>query len=1056
MATAPDRPIRPVLLYPDLSPLPAGRAAIEDLYLADETECVDELLALARSEPDVTRRVDLRARALVEAVREAAGDDTGIDAFMQQYDLSSQEGVVLMCLAEALLRIPDSETADLLISDKLASADFEAHLGESSSWFVNASTWGLMLTGHIVKVPADGPGFFRRMVQRAGEPVIRTAMRQAMGIMGNQFIMGRDIESAIKSSRKGENRAFRYSFDMLGEAALTEEDAARYQRAYLAGIDAIAAGRIEGAEVFAQPSISVKLSALHPRYSYTQRQRVLTELAPKVLELAERAKACGIGLTVDAEESDRLDLSLDLFERVYRSPTLNDWCGLGLAVQSYQKRAIRVVAWLEALARDVGRRIPVRLVKGAYWDSEIKRAQQDGLDGYPVFTRKASTDVAYLACAGELLDAGDAIYPQFATHNAHTLASIVERVGSRRDFEFQRLHGMGEALYAQVVPEDQLGIACRVYAPVGSHEDLLPYLVRRLLENGANTSFVNRIVDERVSIDEIVADPVAETAELEEKPHPRIPPPAGIYGAGRDNAAGYNLAERAVALSLADAMAEHIERGWSGGPILDGEVQRGAMKAVLDPSDRRRQVGEIAAADEAMVDRALELAQQAQPAWDRTPAAQRCEILRRAADLFESNGAELIALCVREAGKSVPDAIAELREAVDFLRYYGLRAQEDFGSPIILPGPTGESNQLSLHGRGTFLCISPWNFPLAIFTGQVAAALAAGNSVLAKPAEPTGLIAFRAVQLMLEAGVPPAVLSFIPGSGSRLGAHAIGDPSIAGVAFTGSTAVARIINRQLAGRDAPIAALIAETGGQNAMIVDSSALPEQVVLDVVRSSFNSAGQRCSALRVLFLQSDVADRTLGLLKGYMEQMVIGDPALLSTDVGPVIDQGALDGLEAHAARIAREGRLVHRMALPERCAHGTYCAPMAVEIDSLARLTEEQFGPILHVVRYRARDLGKVIDSINATGFGLTLGVHSRIESTCKRIQREARVGNCYVNRDMVGAVVGVQPFGGQGLSGTGPKAGGPFYLHRFATEKTYTVNTAAIGGNASLLALAGD
>jgi RHH-type transcriptional regulator, proline utilization regulon repressor / proline dehydrogenase / delta 1-pyrroline-5-carboxylate dehydrogenase len=1053
MATAPDRPIRPSLLLADRSPLPAARAAIEDLYLADETDCVEALLPLAQLDPDATQRVTRRARGLVEAVRRAAKDSTSIDAFMQQYDLSSQEGVVLMCLAEALLRIPDAETADRLIQDKLSDADFAAHLGESSSWFVNASTWGLMLTGRIVQAPEDGPGFMRRLVQRAGEPVIRTAMRQAMGIMGHQFIMGRDIAAAIKVANKGDNRAYRYSFDMLGEAALTTADAARYQSAYLSGIDAIAAGRIDGADVFAQPSISVKLSALHPRYEYTQCERVLAELAPKVLELAERAKSLGVGLTVDAEEADRLDLSLALFERVYRTPTLNDWEGFGLALQSYQKRMPRVVDWLVALAAEVGRRIPVRLVKGAYWDSEIKHAQQDGLSGYPVFTRKASTDVAYLACASKLIAGGDAVYAQFATHNAHTLANIVERMGDRRDFEFQRLHGMGEELYAEVVPADKLGIACRVYAPVGSHEDLLPYLVRRLLENGANTSFVNRIVDERVSVDEIVTDPVAEVAALEVKPHPRIVLPAQIYGGQRVNSTGFNFADHGAVLALADAMEAHIARGWSGGPIIGGEVLGGEARPVFDPSDHRRQVGEIVHSDDQVVDRALELALHAQAGWDRTPAAERCEILCRAADLFESNGAELMALCVREAGKSVPDAMAELREAVDFLRYYGQCALQDFGAPIQLPGPTGERNQISLHGRGTFLCISPWNFPLAIFTGQVAAALAAGNAVLAKPAEPTGLVAFRAVQLLLEAGVPPQVLSFIPGKGSRLGAHAISDPSVAGVAFTGSTGVARIINRQLAARDAPIASLIAETGGQNCMIVDSSALPEQVVLDVVRSSFNSAGQRCSALRVLFLQDDIADRTMDLLAGHMQELVVGDPALLSTDVGPVIDQGALDGLEAHAQHISEAGRVIHRIPLPEPCAHGTYCAPLAVEIDSLARLTDEQFGPILHVVRYRARDLDQVVGSINATGFGLTLGVHSRIESVCDRIRNLARVGNCYVNRDMVGAVVGVQPFGGQGLSGTGPKAGGPHYLHRFATEKTYTVNTAAVGGNASLLSL---
>ncbi|HET7921496.1 MAG TPA: bifunctional proline dehydrogenase/L-glutamate gamma-semialdehyde dehydrogenase PutA, partial [Gammaproteobacteria bacterium] len=982
---------------------------------------------------------------------------TGIESFLQQYGLASQEGVVLMCLAEALLRIPDSETADRLIADKIALGQWSDYLGEADSLFVNASTWGLMLTGKIIRldqgVENNLASFMGKLVARVGEPLIRTAFRQAMRIMGHQFVMGRSIGEALKRAASDANRAYRHSYDMLGEAALTAQDADRYFQSYSNAIDSIGATVSKDENVFAAPSISVKLSALHPRYEFAQRARVLDELVPKLLALAERAKGHGMGLTVDAEEAERLDLSLDVIEAVYRSEALKGWEGFGLAVQAYQKRAIRVLDWLIALARDGGRRIPVRLVKGAYWDSEIKRGQERGIDSYPVFTRKPNTDVSYLACARKMLENRDVLYPMFATHNAQTLASILELSGGNREFEFQRLHGMGEELYGEVVGSDKLELNCRVYAPVGSHEDLLPYLVRRLLENGANTSFVNRIIDEKVPVAGIVADPVAEVEALSMKPHPRIPLPKDIYGTGRVNSHGLNLYDAAGLEKLAGDMAAAMHKTWDASPVVDGKILSGREKPSLNPADHRHIAGLIHEADADAIRRAVDVAVGAQPDWDATPAAKRAKILLRAADLYEQHSAELMALCVREAGKSIPDSVSEVREAVDFLRYYAQRAVADFGAPLQMPGPTGERNELALHGRGAFVAISPWNFPLAIFTGEVSAALASGNTVLAKPAEQTSLIAAHAVRLMHQAGVPGAVLNFIPGRGSVVGQHAVADPRIAGVVFTGSTETAKVIHQTLANRDGIIPALIAETGGQNAMLVDSSALPEQVVQDVIASSFNSAGQRCSALRVLFLQEEVAPRIIEILHGYMGELRIGDPAFLDTDVGPVIDKAAQQVLNEHAAWISAQGKVVRKLELPAGTAHGTFVAPLAVEIGNLDILKREVFGPILHIVRYKAKELDQVIEAINRTGYGLTLGVHTRIDSNAQYIQSRIRVGNAYINRNMIGAVVGVQPFGGQGLSGTGPKAGGPHYLHRFATERTLTINTAAVGGNASLLSL---
>ena len=1032
------------------------RQRLRAAYRADETESVEALLKEADLPAGMLDRIALRARELVQAVRAARIGQGGLDAFLHEYQLSSREGIVLMCLAEALLRIPDAETADALIKDKLGSGDWEKHLGTSESLFVNASTWALMLTGRIVKFGADETrdlaGVLRRLVAKSGEPVIRQAVTQAMRILGRQFVMGRTIEEALERARPHENRGYRYSYDMLGEAARTMPDADRYERAYHAAIAAIgqAAGRRGPIE---SPGISVKLSALHPRYEFAQRHRVMDELVLRLKGLAMAAKRVDIGFTVDAEEADRLDLSLDVIEAVSGDPDLAGWSGFGLAVQGYQKRCTHLIDWLADMARRHQRRLMVRLVKGAYWDSEIKWSQERGLPGYPVFTRKLSTDVSYLACAKKLLADPVAFYPQFATHNAHTLAAVLEMAGNRRDFEFQRLHGMGEALYDQIVGPEKLGLAARVYAPVGSHEDLLAYLVRRLLENGANTSFVNRIVDEKAPIEELIADPVAKVRRLSTKPHPHIPLPVDLYGEGRKNSRGIDLSDVTELEALAKAMDAAGAGDWSAAPLIGGVSRGGTTKPVTNPADRRQVVGQVIETGKTEVEDALARAARAAEDWNATPAAERAACLERAADLMERDRATLMAMCVREAGKSIPDALAEVREAVDFCRYYAQRARADFAAPLALPGPTGERNQIALQGRGVFACISPWNFPLAIFTGQVTAALAAGNAVVAKPAEQTPLIAAAAVRILHGAGVPADVLHLLPGDGPSVGAPLVADPRIAGVAFTGSTETARAINQVLAARHGPIVPLIAETGGQNVMIVDSSALPEQVVRDVLISSFQSAGQRCSALRVLFVQDDIAEKLEEMLVGAMAELTVGDPALLSTDVGPVIDETAKETLEAHAQRMAHEGELLHCVSPGPGTEHGSFVAPRAFRIDRLARLEREVFGPILHVIRWEADRLDHVLEAVNATGYGLTLGIHSRIDSVVRYIHERLRVGNAYVNRNMIGAVVGVQPFGGEGLSGTGPKAGGPRYLHRFATERTLTVDTTAAGGNASLLSL---
>jgi len=1055
------------LLNPELpATTEPARARITAAWLRNETQAVDELLAQASLPPAERELVLARAAELVARVRARAGDQSAVESFMRQYDLSSEEGVLLMCVAEALLRIPDSATADKLIRDKLGEANWKKHVGSSDSVFVNASTWGLMLTGHLVNLAEetrrDFSGALKRLVGRAGEPVIRLAVRQAMRIMGHQFVMGRTIDEALDRSAEKANAAYRYSYDMLGEAALTAADAERYHRAYKDAIGALGK-RGPFASVIDAPSISVKLSALHPRYEVAKRARVQAELTPKLLELAQLAMRNGIGMTVDAEEADRLELSLDVIGTVFADASLHGWNGFGLAVQGYQKRAPFVIDWLAETAHKAKRRWCVRLVKGAYWDSEVKRAQEQGLAGYPVYTRKPNTDVSYLACARRLLAAGsEAIYPQFATHNAHTIAAI-HHYAQGRPFEFQRLHGMGADLYGEVIGKANLDVPCRVYAPVGSHEDLLPYLVRRLLENGANTSFVNRVVDEDVSIRDLVADPSETARAFPSKPHPRIPLPVGLFGddaalaqhpnhVRRKNSMGVNLANDNELKALADAVNAH-KVGWKAAPLVPGATTGADMRLVTDPADRRRVIGETRNADAATIEKALVNAVAAQEDWDLLPAASRAAILEHTADLLEQRRAEFIALAVHEAGKTLAAAVSEVREAADLCRYYAAMARKLFGAPENLPGPTGESNQLFLRGRGVFVCISPWNFPLAIFMGQVAAGLAAGNAVIAKPADQTTLIGYAAIKLLHEAGVPEGVLQYVPAKGSVLGSTLLTRPEVAGVCFTGSTETAWTINRTLAARNSPIAALIAETGGQNALIADSSALPEQLVKDVVTSAFDSAGQRCSAARVLFVQEDIADKVIKMLAGAMDELVVGDPSVLSTDVGPVIDEPSKQALVEHAARMDREAKKISEARLAADAGHGTFFAPRAYEIPSLSLLTHEVFGPVLHVVRWKAADLDGVIDAINATGFGLTLGIHSRIDATIEHIARRAKVGNCYVNRNQIGAVVGVQPFGGENLSGTGPKAGGPHYLLRFATERTLTINTTAAGGNASLLTL---
>ena len=1025
--------------------LAAARHRIAARKLEDEAAVVQRLADSLEPAADLLTRASTTAVALIEGARTRRSERGKLDAFLAEFGLGTSEGVALMCLAEALLRVPDADTADRLIAEKISSGRWDAHLGRSDSVLVNASTWALLLTGRVVEMDPElsryPPGWFGRLVNRLGEPVIRQAVRQAMRIMGGEFVMGQTIEQALARSRKEPETSGLCSFDMLGEGARTDTDAARYAAAYRDAIAKISLADQRGEA--AGHGISVKLSALDPRYHEAHRERTMARLYPVLLELAQQAALARMQFTIDAEEADRLELSLDIIERLAHD-TDPSWSGLAFAMQAYGKRAFDVVDWAAALARRSGRRMAVRLVKGAYWDTEIKRAQELGLPDYPVFTRKVSTDLSYIACAKKMLANRDALHCAFATHNAHTLAAILALAGQDRShMEFQRLHGMGDLLYAEAQRQIAGMPPVRVYAPVGAHRDLLAYLVRRLLENGANSSFVNRFMDLDTPPASLARDPCTVVRQLGGVRHPNIPLPKGLYGEERANSSGRDLSDRAVLAPIAGAVA-----------ALDAQpVVRGHDVAITAPHDRRIIVGHAPETTQAQALAALDAACTAQAAWDALGGHARADILLRAADLMEARLEPLVALLSREAGKTLPDSVAEVREAVDFCRYYAARTREDFGAPKPLPGPTGETNQLSLHGKGVFLCISPWNFPLAIFTGQVAAALAAGNTVLAKPAETTPLIAFEAVRLLHEAGVPKDVLHLLPGSGPALGGWLLPDDRVAGVAFTGSTATAQRINRALANRDGPIATLIAETGGQNAMIVDSTALPEQVVDDVIASAFLSAGQRCSALRVLCLQDDIADTMIAMIAGAMDTLVLGDPSKLSSDIGPVISQAAADGLMAHIARMRETARILKALPLGEAHAHGSFVAPHLIEIGSIKELTREEFGPILHVLRYPASGLDALLADIRATGYGLTMGVHSRLEGTARRVFAASRCGNTYINRSMTGAVVGVQPFGGAGLSGTGPKAGGPYYLHRFASERTYTVNVAATGGNTQLFTM---
>jgi len=997
----------------DQSPL---RRAITAAYRRDEAACLAPLMEAAAL-PDATREAAREtARSLVMALR-ANRKGNGVEGLVQEYSLSSQEGVALMCLAEALLRIPDDATRDALIRDKIADRDWSAHMGGGKSLFVNAATWGLVVTGKLVgSVDDKGLGAaLARLIARAGEPVIRRGVDLAMRMMGEQFVTGETIAEALKRAREMEAKGFRYSYDMLGEAATTAADAARYYEDYARAIHAIGKAS-NGRGVYEGPGISIKLSALHPRYGRAQADRVMGELLPRVKALAVLSRDYDIGLNIDAEEADRLELSLDLLESLALDPDLAGWNGLGFVVQSYGKRCPFVIDWIIDLARRAGRRIMVRLVKGAYWDAEIKRAQVDGLADFPVYTRKVHTDVAYIACAKKLLAAPDAVFPQFATHNAQTLATIYHLAGpdfTVGRYEFQCLHGMGEPLYEQVVGAKGLNRPCRVYAPVGTHETLLAYLVRRLLENGANSSFVNRIADPAVSVDELTADPVEIVRAM---PHPghrhdQIALPSALY-ADRRNSDGIDLSDEEALAALTVALKESAAMAWAAAP----ESGKGRERPVLNPADHRDIVGAVT---EASPDHARAAAiRAAQSLWGDSPVADRAAALERAADAMQARMPILLGLIVREAGKSLPNAIAEVREAIDFLRYYAAQARATFGREQTPLGP--------------IVCISPWNFPLAIFTGQVAAALAAGNPALAKPAEETPLIAAEAVRILHEAGVPTDALQLIPGDGA-IGAALVAAPETAGVMFTGSTEVARLIQRQLAKRLSPGGQpipLIAETGGQNAMIVDSSALAEQVVADVIASAFDSAGQRCSALRILCLQEEIADRTLAMLKGALRELRIGRTDRLAVDTGPVITAEAKDGIEAHIEAMRKLGRRVEQQALPEEAAHGTFVPPTIIELEDIADLKREVFGPVLHVIRFSRERLDRLIDDINATGYGLTFGLHTRLDQTIAHVTERVKAGNIYVNRNVIGAVVGVQPFGGRGLSGTGPKAGGPLYLGR--------------------------
>lgn len=1043
------------------------RTRIRRATSTDEHNCVEQLLAAFPLDKTQQHQSLIQARQLVESCREATEGKYLLEAFLQEFGLSNREGVALMCLAEALLRVPDEATADKLIAEKIRDGNWASHRGHSDSLFVNASVWGLMLTGAMLplteEITGDTSRWMKQLVSRLSEPVVRRAMLRAMRMMGSHYVLGQTLPDAFARGHDEAPPNTRFSFDMLGEGARTEADAERYFAAYATAIETIGKASRNATTPRTSPrtsdGISVKLSALHPRYQFSQRDLMMGELLPRIRELAMAARRHHIGLSIDAEEAARLELSLDIFEALARDPALSDWDGLGFVLQAYQKRAPAVIPWLIKLAGETRRQFMVRLVKGAYWDTEIKLAQQQGLTDYPVFTRKAHTDLCYLHCAQLLFSAPEALYPQFATHNAQTITAIQQQAGDA-PYEFQRLHGMGEVLYQtwQQQPQTSPLPPVRVYAPVGEHRELLPYLVRRLLENGANSSFLNHLLDEQMSVDSLVSPLLPQIRSVTPHRHRLIPLPVDIYraaGEERAGAAGLDLNNPLISEPLVVALNE-TPVPVQAGPVVAGEWIQRDPQPVLSPADGITVVGHCTMANDEDVAKALQQAAAAQWEWNQRGGAARADILERMAELLAEHQLALLKLIVQEAGRTIADALAEVREAIDFCHYYALQARYRFSGGIDLPGPTGESNQLCLEGRGVFLCISPWNFPLAIFTGQTAAALVAGNAVIAKPALQTPLVAAKATELFHRAGVPVDVLHLLPGEGAKLGERLLPDPRIAGVAFTGSTATAKTIQRQLACRPGAIVPLIAETGGQNVMLVDSTALSEQVVDDVIYSAFLSAGQRCSALRVLFIQDDIADDLLTTLTGALQTLKVGNPASLATDIGPVIDGRARDTLMAHIERISREGTLLGSLKTEQIPSRGYFVAPHLVEIDSLAQLPEEVFGPILHVIRYRAADIDQVLAQINDSGFGLTLGIQSRLKRFADYVFSHTRVGNTYINRNMVGAVVGSNPFGGCGLSGTGPKAGGPHYLMAFATEKTRTENTTARGGNTALFSLPDD
>ncbi len=1058
-------------------PLAQLRAQIRETSHGGEHDCVDQLLR-GNTVTDTQRQQALElARDLVHQCRQRHHQAGSLDIFLQEFGLSNDEGIALMCLAESLLRIPDEATANKLITEKIQSGDWGSHLGHSDSLFVNASIWGLMLTGKVLPLAPDithNTGhWLKKLSSRLSEPVVRTAMLQAMRIMGNQYVLGSSIEEVCRSKApkhtkreqtESNNRycspSNLFSFDMLGEGARTEQDAQRYFNAYAHAIEYIGEHN-EAGDIYTANGISIKLSALYSRYEYAHRTGVMSVLLPRIQQLALAAKSHNISLSIDAEEARRLDLSLDIFECLARDPKLSDWQGLGFVLQAYQKCAPLVAQWLITLAEETGHRMMVRLVKGAYWDAEIKHAQEQGLADYPVFTRKVNTDLCYQHCAQLLLSAPLAIYPQFATHNAYTLA-LVLALAEDNTYEFQRLHGMGELLYQQLDkqlrPQQGSKPSIRIYAPVGEHRELLPYLVRRLLENGANSSFVNRFLDQQLPIDALVQNIEPQVMAVTPYRHKNIPAPPDLYlhaGEPRLNSPGIDLANpqsvKPLLAEIENARKEHH----LGGPIVAGQLIQSStrLRPVTSPACNNTIVGDSSPASKADIQRALSLAKATQPDWNLLGGDKRADILEDMAKALEHKLPKLLALITLEAGRTIADALSEVREAIDFCRYYAIQARQHFSTAQTLPGPTGEQNQLSLQGRGVFFCISPWNFPLAIFTGQIAAALAAGNTVIAKPAESTPLVATLAVQLFHQSGLPPNVLHLITGKGDDVGKLVLTDKNVSGVVLTGSTDTAHLILKQLADRSGPIVPLIAETGGQNVMLVDSTAQPEQLVDDVIRSAFLSAGQRCSALRVLYLQEEIADDILTMLANALQTYTVGDPSKLETDIGPVIDEHARQKLLHHVQTMTKENALIRSLALTEEHQKGCFIAPHIFEIDSLTQLPEEVFGPILHVIRYSADELDDVIQQINDSGFGLTLGIHSRIQAFAEYIFQHTQVGNTYINRNMVGAVVGTNPFGGCGLSGTGPKAGGPHYLFRFATEKTRTENLTARGGNTVLFGL---